>query len=517
MKDADKITEQEIAQARVTLKPVLGIRPRVYLPILYSIAILVLLFFLLVNPGLSHPGARLQFSGYPDAAAVYIDGAYAGNTQDGAHAKPGTHQIEIRKQGFSSKVLQTAVPNRIFGTLIFPPVVHLDYSLEPQSQEAILLPAFKDFAGWALSGKPSAIYQLPMSLSEAARDLASMQNIDRAALSEALLAAGASLSINAASLRDTVYASTLIAAPAGSLLGVLNTARTAAGMLASSKNSAAMVMEVFPDKASDAIRNAAVELKQNTAAFRMSPLQTNGIRSVGPHAFIMFKGGLFDLVSSTPEGSKTSFQSTLPEFGLASTEVTQREFARFLAENPDWKPENKAALIEKGLADSSYLKDFDSAAADNRPITGVSWYAARAYCQWLNRQAPAGYEVVLPTEAMWEAAAAVSSRSVSSLGIFKNRSSTGPLPVGSAGTDSLGFSDLFGNVWEWTSDGFRPYAWFQKDSSVFDELISAISQKIVKGGSWANSADQISIDSRGPVPVAHGSEFLGFRPALRKK
>ncbi|HBE46687.1 MAG TPA: hypothetical protein DDW14_04965, partial [Spirochaetaceae bacterium] len=271
------------------------------------------------------------------------------------------------------------------------------------------------------------------------------------------------------------------------------------------------------DKASDAIRNAAAALKQETAALRINPLQANGLRSVGPHSFIMFKGGLLDLVSSTPEGSKTLFQSTLPEFGLASTEVTQREFARFLAENPDWKPENKAVLIEKGLADSSYLKDFDLAAADNRPITGVSWYAANAYCQWLNRQAPAGYEVVLPTEAMWEAAAAVSSRSISSLDIFKNRASSGPLPVGSAGTDSLSFSDLFGNVWEWTSDGFRPYAWIQKDSPAFDELIGAISQKTVKGGSWANSPDQISIDSRGPVPAAHGSEFLGFRPALRKK
>ncbi|SLM09825.1 putative PEGA domain protein [uncultured spirochete] len=517
MKDADKITEQEIAQAKVTLKPVLGVRPRVYVPVLYSIAILVVLFFLLVNPGLSHPGARLQFSGHPDAAAVYIDGAYAGNTQDGAHAKPGPHQIEIRKQGFSSKVLQTTVPNRIFATLIFPPAVHLGYALEPQSQEAIMLPAFKDFASWALSGKPSAIYQLPMTLSEASRDLASIQNIDRAALSDALLAAGISLSMNAASLRDTVYASTAIAAPAGSPLGVLCTARNLAGMLASSKNSAAMVMETIPDKASDAIRNAAAALKQETAALRINPLQANGLRSVGPHSFIMFKGGLLDLVSSTPEGSKTLFQSTLPEFGLASTEVTQREFARFLAENPDWKPENKAVLIEKGLADSSYLKDFDLAAADNRPITGVSWYAANAYCQWLNRQAPAGYEVVLPTEAMWEAAAAVSSRSISSLGIFKNHASTGPLPVGSAGTDSLSFSDLFGNVWEWTSDGFRPYAWIQKDSSAFDELIGAISQKTVKGGSWANSPDQISIDSRGPVPAAHGSEFLGFRPALRKK
>lgn len=517
MKEADKITEQEIAQARVTLKPVLGIRPRIYVPILYSIFILIVLFFLLVYPGLSNPGARLQFSGHPEAAAVYIDGSYAGNTRDGAHIQPGTHQIEIRKQGFYSKSLQTIVPNRVFATLIVPPVVHLTYTLDPQSQEAIILPAFKDFARWALSGKPSAIYQIPMVLSEASKDMAFIQNIDRAALSNAILAAGTSLSTNTTSLRDTVYASSAIAAPAGSPLAILATARNIAGILGSSRNSAAMILETIPDKANDTIRNAAAACTQEAAALHMVPLQTIGFRAIGPHSFIMFKGGSLDLVSSTPEGSKISFKSTLPEFGLASTEVTQREFARFLAENPEWKPENKAALIEQGLADSSYLKDFNLAAIDNRPITGVSWYAADAYCKWLNRMAPAGYEVILPTEAMWEAAAVVSSRSISSLAIFKNRASTGPLQIGSAGTDSLGFSDLFGNVWEWTSDGFRPYAWIQKDSSVFNELIGAISQKTVKGGSWANSSDQISIDSRGPVPASHSSEFLGFRPALRKK
>jgi formylglycine-generating enzyme required for sulfatase activity len=48
-------------------------------------------------------------------------------------------------------------------------------------------------------------------------------------------------------------------------------------------------------------------------------------------------------------------------------------------------------------------------------------------------------------------------------------------------------------------------------------LANSGDSKTVKGGSWANSADQISIESRGPMPADHSSEFLGFRPALIRK
>jgi len=64
---------------------------------------------------------------------------------------------------------------------------------------------------------------------------------------------------------------------------------------------------------------------------------------------------------------------------------------------------------------------------------------------------------------------------------------------------------------------FRPYVWITEDSPAFKMLANAGNSKTVKGGSWANSADQISIESRGPMPADHSSEFLGFRPALIRK
>lgn len=516
MKENEKISEQDIAQAKVILKPVFGIRPRVYVPILYVLAILVVLFFILVNPGLRNPGAYLVFEGNPGSAAVYLDGSYAGNTLDGLHARPGAHAVEIRKRGFSSQTLSAGVPRRIFATLIFRPTVKIAYQLAPESLEAIILPSFGEFANWSFSGKPSAIYQLPMVLSEAAADAASTPPADRIALAAPLLAAGLSVAGNASSARDVVYASAALAAPGGSPLGLVALARSAAALLGSSKGYAATIMETMPEKANDNIRNSLAELKQaSSQGVRQVPAA--GTRSAGGHSFIMFAGGQVESVSSTPGGTSILYEEKVPEFGLAGTEVTQRQFVRFLEENPEWGPENRAALVEKGVADSSYLVDFDPSKADNRPVTGVSWYAVKAYCEWLNSQAPSGYEIALPSEAMWETAAASASQSLGALGIFNNRASTGPLAVGSSGRDAQGFSDLFGNVWEWTSDGFRPYAWIKDDSSAFGTLADAIDSKTVKGGSWANSADQISLASRGPVPAAHASEFLGFRPALIKK
>jgi len=517
MKETEKISEQDIAQAKVTLKPVFGIRPRVYVPILYLLGILIILFFILINPGLRNPGAYLVFQGAPESAAVYVDGSYAGNTLDGMHAKPGTHKVEIRKRGFSSQTLNTDVPHRIFATLIFRPTVKISYQLNPEPLEAIIIPSFKEFANWSLSGKPSAIYQLPMVLSEAANAAASASSADRSSFARPLLAAGLSVAENSTSVRDVIFASAALAAPGGSPLGLVAIARNAAALLGTSKSYTAAIMETMPEKAGDNIRKAFSSLKEEMSAETLQQASAAGVRAAGPHSFIMFGGGQTKNVSSTPGGTKMLYLDRVPEFGLASTEVTQRQFARFLEEKPEWKPENRTALIEKGFADDAYLVDFDPSKADNRPITGVSWYAANAYCAWLNARAPSGYEVALPSEPMWETAAASASRDVGALGAFNNRASTGPLAVGSMGRDALGFSDLFGNVWEWTSDGFRPYAWIQDDSSAFGELTEAIDSKTVKGGSWANSADQISIASRGPVPAAHASEFLGFRPALIKK
>jgi len=102
----------------------------------------------------------------------------------------------------------------------------------------------------------------------------------------------------------------------------------------------------------------------------------------------------------------------------------------------------------------------------NRPVMGVCWFEAMAYCAWLDAKLrgefPAGYRVMLPTEVEWEMAAQdVKVYPLSNIGNLEddqNRVKYGSeiaelSPVGTypAGATQSGLMDMAGGVWEWTS------------------------------------------------------------------
>jgi len=96
---------------------------------------------------------------------------------------------------------------------------------------------------------------------------------------------------------------------------------------------------------------------------------------------------------------------------------------------------------------------------ENRPIVGVSWYEAMAYCAWLAEKS--GREYRLPTEEAWERAARHTDGRewawgnewqdgiINSDEAQINQTTTvGTFPRGVA---ECGAHDMSGNVWEWTS------------------------------------------------------------------
>ena len=92
----------------------------------------------------------------------------------------------------------------------------------------------------------------------------------------------------------------------------------------------------------------------------------------------------------------------IDRFWIARYEVSNREFLRFVEENPQWRRDR----APKELRDEDYLVHWLSpdrvppGLADH-PVTRVSWFAARAFCEW------AGGE--LPTVEEWKTAAHASA------------------------------------------------------------------------------------------------------------
>ncbi|MCX7656761.1 MAG: PEGA domain-containing protein [Treponemataceae bacterium] len=157
-----------LPEDEVHLKPILGIPPKQYIPAVYGLGLSMVLFFLLVYPGFHRPGAYLRLSSDPWGIAVRIDGVYQGTTPCTIWVKDGTHTLTLVSPGFSSQEDSITIKGRKFATLLFPDYRDKHYTLTKGNQNDIMLEAAQRFTEWTFTGEPTATYQIPMVLSEAA-------------------------------------------------------------------------------------------------------------------------------------------------------------------------------------------------------------------------------------------------------------------------------------------------------------------------------------------------------------
>jgi formylglycine-generating enzyme len=173
-----------------------------------------------------------------------------------------------------------------------------------------------------------------------------------------------------------------------------------------------------------------------------------------------------------PAGSYASvrggeFRSVLPEavagaaayvkpFALQRLPVTNAEYLEFVRAHPQWQRGKAPA----NLADGRYLEhwhgplELGRPALAEQPVTHVSWFAARAYCESQQARLPAWIE--------WEFAAAADEHVADARhdpvwrqAILTSlvRPPGAPLPmVGLKAPNLYGIQDLHGLVWEWVEN-----------------------------------------------------------------
>ncbi|OHD10538.1 MAG: hypothetical protein A2Z96_01840 [Spirochaetes bacterium GWB1_48_6] len=506
MNDDKMITQHDIDSASVRLRPILGVPPRQYLPLMYGVAILAVAFFTLVYPSIKQPGATWSFTVDPPGAAVYVDGAYRGYAPCSVFIGSGEHVVTIARPGFQPYKQPLISKGRLFGTLLVKARAELAISLDPLPGSFILEEGVRRFAAWALSGSPSEAYQIPMVLSDAAR-AASMT--PESVNADGLAGAATSYSLHAQSFRDGIRAVTIAYGQSAALTPV-SLARLVSKLGQELRDDPSMLTGLA------AFTPAPLRTKlESMQAYRaviagidaatVVPLNTGPASIVSGQEFIALKEGN----AAIKTGSALSAVVPVASFLLASSETTVGQFGRFIEAHPEWAPAAAAVLVSKGLAEDDYLTGYGDSKADE-VLTYVSKPAALAYCAWLTETAPAGYRFTLPSEAEWAYAASMSDASAGRNAIFSDLGASGPLDPNTLPRDTAGFKGLLGNVWEWCADSYSSNPASGRTGRIRFPSI----ESVVRGGSWANRSDLVSLASRGPMQESECSAYVGFRVAL---
>jgi len=133
---------------------------------------------------------------------------------------------------------------------------------------------------------------------------------------------------------------------------------------------------------------------------------------------------------------------------------------------------------------------------ESQPIAGLTQYGAERLCLWLS--ARTGRKYRLPTEAEWEYAARAGTttaryfgnndKNIDKYAWFNGKLADGSHPVGQKKPNAWGLCDMYGNVAEWTLDGWSDdYRAILR--SKFDPWVPRKPQErfgVVRGGDWTS-------------------------------
>ena len=205
------------------------------------------------------------------------------------------------------------------------------------------------------------------------------------------------------------------------------------------------------------------------------------------------------------EDEKPRHKVWLDSYSMDLYEVTVARYARFLAATHRELP--------------SYWETVKRAEHGERPVIGVTWDDAEAFCTWARKR--------LPTEAEWEKAARGTDERPYPWGNMKPTPDLANyalgarfsysqvlMPVGKydKAKSPYGLFDMGGNVWEWTQDWYDG-AYYEKSPEKNPAGPEQGQFKVLRGGSWSDMAKYMLTYGRFKLLPTTRNSYTGFRCA----
>jgi formylglycine-generating enzyme len=231
---------------------------------------------------------------------------------------------------------------------------------------------------------------------------------------------------------------------------------------------------------------------------------------------VLIKGGTFMMGSPTTDigraggNVETLHSATVSDFYISKYEVTIEEYEKYCKATGTKMPK----YVSKEASDKQL------------PITWISQYDARLYCNWLSKQTGKKYR--LPTEAEWEYACRAGTNTTFNVGNSittdqANYNGETPyngspkgidrkklLPVGSFSANKWGLYDMHGNAYEWCQDIFNPEFYVSVEASQPNAMYNKGNRgSVIRGGSYLNGAIRSRCASRENSTAAQIN--IGFR------
>jgi formylglycine-generating enzyme required for sulfatase activity len=228
------------------------------------------------------------------------------------------------------------------------------------------------------------------------------------------------------------------------------------------------------------------------------------------HVMVKIPAGAFLMGNEKGQNNEKPVRTiSLDDYWIDKYEVTMAQFYAFVAATGHREPRLAGYLSIAAVEMASLLEP-------DKPVAGVSWEDADAYCRWSGKR--------LPTEAEWEKAAKGQGQRqwpwgdepdptvVNLEGVEDGVQGTTAVDQFPGGQSPYGVFHMSGNVMEWVNDWYDEHQYKVMPSknpvgaSIGDE-------KVIRGGSWHDSFRYSHTYSRFKMLPEYRDVTIGFRCA----